>query len=243
MQTMIYNVYLSIYLNIQGISVYILAWDIAKCLANLWIEGMKAPLRHIKWITSGTHCTPGQLRLPFHSESTHCNNDRTYTTSTKYILVYTRMYFVYLCIYSYILWYTDIYYFNKVYTRIYSYVLCISVYIRLNTSPRDFPWDLDLSFSWNLMLSYISRCTFLRKQCYHTSADMRKPGYFIILVRGCPGSQLSKGFEINEDVLRYATVHTLIYACFHVHQNSLRKLTTWTTPRNNICLRISADIL
>ncbi len=66
-QTMIYNVYLSTYFNIQGISGYILAWDIAKCLANRWIEGMKAPLRHIKWITSGTHCTPEQLRLPFHT--------------------------------------------------------------------------------------------------------------------------------------------------------------------------------
>ncbi len=66
-QSMIYNVYLSIYFNIQGISGYILACDIAKCLANLWIEGMKAPLRHIKWITSGTHCTPEQLRLPFHT--------------------------------------------------------------------------------------------------------------------------------------------------------------------------------
>ena len=66
------------------------------------------------------------------------------------------------------------------------------------------------------MLSYISRCTFLRKQCYLTSADIRKLGYFITLVRGCPGSQLSKGFEINEDILRYATVHTLIYACFLV---------------------------
>ena len=124
------------------------------------------------------------------------------------------MYYAYVCIYWYILWYTDIYYFNKVYTRIYSYVLCISVYILLNTSPRDFPWDLDLSFSWNLMLLYIWRCPFLRKQCYSTSANIRKLGYFITLVRGCPGSQLSKGIEINEDILRYATVHTLIYACF-----------------------------
>ncbi len=40
--------------------------------------------------------------------------------------------------------------------------------------------------------------------------------HFITLVSGCPGGQLSKGFEINEDtsILRYATVHTLIYACF-----------------------------
>ncbi len=97
------QVYLSIYLNIQKKSLYILAWYIAKCLANLWIEGMKAPLRHIKWITSGKHGTPEQLRLPFHSESTHCKNQRTYSTSTKYILVYTCMYYAYLCIYSYIL--------------------------------------------------------------------------------------------------------------------------------------------
>ncbi len=39
---------------------------------------------------------------------------RTYTTSIKYILVYTRLYFAYLCIYFYILWYTDTCYFNKV---------------------------------------------------------------------------------------------------------------------------------
>ncbi len=55
------------------------------------------------------------------------------------------------------------------------------------------------------MLSYISRCTFFLKQCYRTSADIRKLGYFITLVRGCPGSQLSRGFEINEDILRYAS--------------------------------------
>ncbi len=131
---------------------------------------------------------------------------------------YTRFYSYVFCISVYILLYTliytDIYYLNKVYTRFYSYVLCISVYILLITSPRDFLWDLDLSFSWNLMLSYILRCTFLRKQCYCTSADIRKLGYFITLMRGCPGSQLSQGFEINEGILRYATVHTLIYACF-----------------------------
>ncbi len=28
---------------------------------------MKVPFRHIKWITSGTHCTPEQFRLPFHT--------------------------------------------------------------------------------------------------------------------------------------------------------------------------------
>ncbi len=52
------------------------------------------------------------------------------------------------------------------------------------------------------MLPYISRYTQTRLFCN--------------LVRGCPGSQLSMGFEINEDILRYATVHTLIYrdACF-----------------------------
>ncbi len=126
---MIYNVYLSIYLNIQEISVYFLAWDIAKCLANLWIEGMKAPLRHIKWITSGTHCTPEQLRFPFHSESTHCKNRRTYTTSTKCILVCTRMYFAYLCIYSYLLWYIRIYTTSKKYILIYTHMYFAYLYI------------------------------------------------------------------------------------------------------------------
>ncbi len=158
-QTMMNNIYLSIYFNIQGISGYILAWDIAKCLANLWIEGSYTS--STKYILVYTHMYFAYLCI----YSYILWYIRTYTTSTKYILVYTHMYFSYLCIYSFILWYTDIYYFNKVHTRIYSYVLCISVYIRLNTSPRDFPWDLDLSFSWNPMLSYFSRCTFLRKQC------------------------------------------------------------------------------
>ena len=72
---------------------------------------------HIKWITSGKHCTPEQLRLPFHSESTHCKNQRTDTTSTQYILVYqyTRMYFAYLCICCYILWYIRTYTTSKKY--------------------------------------------------------------------------------------------------------------------------------
>ncbi len=36
-------------------------------MTNLWIAGMKAPVLHIKGITSGTHCAPEQLRLPFHT--------------------------------------------------------------------------------------------------------------------------------------------------------------------------------
>ncbi len=70
-----------------------------------------------------------------------------YTLTYSYILTYTS-------IYSYILWYTDIYYFNPAYTRIYVHVLCISVYIRLNTSPRDFPWDFLRDF-------HLRTCTFL----------------------------------------------------------------------------------
>ena len=35
--------------------------------SNLGIEGMESPLRQIEWITSGTHSTPEQLRLPFHT--------------------------------------------------------------------------------------------------------------------------------------------------------------------------------
>ena len=149
-----------------------------------------------------------------------------------------------MCIYSYILWYTDIYYFNKVYTRIYSYVLCISVYILLYTviyghillQQSIYSYILvctlyicvytteyltqGLSLGLGLVLFLKSNAivylemSFLRKQCYRTSTDIRKLGYFITLVRGCPGSQLSKGIEINEDILRYATVHTLIYSCF-----------------------------
>jgi hypothetical protein len=172
---------------------------------------------------------------------------RTYTTSTKYILVYTCMYYADMCIYYYILLYTVIYghvllqqsiysyillcpiyiclytrisydiqtyYFNTVYTCIYSYVLCISVYIRPN---RDFPWDFPWDFHWDFLKSNAQAIVYLEmyfssKQCYRTSADIHKLGFFITLVRGCPGSQLSKGIEINEDILRYATVNTLIYA-------------------------------
>ena len=35
--------------------------------SNLGVEGMEAPLWQIEGITSGTHCTPEQLRLPFHT--------------------------------------------------------------------------------------------------------------------------------------------------------------------------------
>jgi hypothetical protein len=38
-----------------------------KCLVNLRIEGMKAPLKHIKWITFGAHCTPALLGILFHA--------------------------------------------------------------------------------------------------------------------------------------------------------------------------------
>ncbi len=101
-------------------------------MANLWIEGMKAPLRNIKWITSGTHCTPEQLRLPFHTLQKP-------TDIYYFNKEYPRIYSYVLCISVYILLYTVIYtyicYLKKVYTRIYSlaYVLCISVYILLYT--------------------------------------------------------------------------------------------------------------
>ncbi len=87
---------------------------------------MKAPLRHLKWITSGTHCTPEQLRLPFH---------RLQKPTDIYYFnkVYTSIYSYVLCISVYILlytvMYTDIHYFKKVYTRIHSYLLCIYIYI------------------------------------------------------------------------------------------------------------------
>ena len=35
--------------------------------ANLNIEAMEAPFRHIKWIASGPHYASEQLRLPFHT--------------------------------------------------------------------------------------------------------------------------------------------------------------------------------
>ena len=36
-------------------------------LTNLWVQGMKAPLRHIKGIASGSHCASEKIRLPFHT--------------------------------------------------------------------------------------------------------------------------------------------------------------------------------
>ena len=33
----------------------------------LWIHSMKSVFWHIKWITSGTHGAPAQIRLPFHT--------------------------------------------------------------------------------------------------------------------------------------------------------------------------------
>ncbi len=104
-----------------------------------------------------------------------------YTHKYCYILVYTVIYLhILICThtycyilretfnYYYILWYTGIYYSNNVYTRIYLYVLCISVYILYTTEylTQELPWDLDLSFSWNRRLLFISRCTLFRKQCY-----------------------------------------------------------------------------
>jgi hypothetical protein len=35
-------------------------------LTNLWVQGMKAPLRYIKGIASGSHCALEKIRLPFH---------------------------------------------------------------------------------------------------------------------------------------------------------------------------------
>ncbi len=233
---------------------------------------MKAHLRHIKWITSGTHCTPEQLRLPFHTlqkptDIYYFNKvyARIYSYVLcisvyillytviytdiyyfkKYILVCTRMNSAYLYIYSCIVWYTDIYYFNKVYTRMYSYALCISVYIVLYTVIYG-QILLQQSIYWYILVCTLYICVYTTEyltqglslglglvnflksnaivhlKMYFSSKAMlpyisrylRKLGYFITLMRGCPGSQLSKGFKITEDILRYATVHMLIYACF-----------------------------
>ena len=46
---------------------YIPVWSINNWMTNLWIEGMEAPFRHVKGITSGTHRAPEQLRLTFHT--------------------------------------------------------------------------------------------------------------------------------------------------------------------------------
>ncbi len=44
-----------------------LLWSIENWMTDLRIDGMKAPLWHIKGITSGTHGAPEKLWLPFHA--------------------------------------------------------------------------------------------------------------------------------------------------------------------------------
>jgi hypothetical protein len=142
-----------------------------------------------------------------------------------YTWIYSYVFCISVYILLYTVIYTDIYYFNKVYTQIYSYVLCISVYILLYTVIYGHVLLLQSIYSYILVCTlYICVYTteyltqglslglglvlflksnaivylkmfFLRKQGYRTSADIRKLGYFITLVRGCPGSQFSKGFE------------------------------------------------
>ncbi len=44
-----------------------LLWSTQNWMTDLWIDRMKAPLLHIKGITSGTHSAPEKLWLPFHT--------------------------------------------------------------------------------------------------------------------------------------------------------------------------------
>ena len=54
------------YLYIPVCTRYIL-YEISESAADLWVEGMEALLWQIEGITSCTHHTPEQLRLPFHT--------------------------------------------------------------------------------------------------------------------------------------------------------------------------------
>ncbi len=97
---------------------------------------------------------------------------RTYTTSTKYILLYTRMYFAYLCIYLY----TVIYGHILLQQSIYSYILVCTLYICVYTTESltqglslvlglvrflksNAIVYLEMYFSSKAMLPYISRYT------------------------------------------------------------------------------------
>ena len=51
--------------------------------SNLGVEGMKLPLWQIEGITSGTHSTPEQLWLPFHTSML------TKQAQTQYVPIYT----------------------------------------------------------------------------------------------------------------------------------------------------------
>jgi len=113
--TMIYNVYLSIYFNIQGISLYILAYQMDNIWQALYPWTAQTPIP--QWIHT--------LQKP--TDIYYFNTVYTRIPVYSYVLCIS----VYILLYTVI--YTDIYYFKKVYTWIYSYVLCISVYILLYT--------------------------------------------------------------------------------------------------------------
>ncbi len=102
-------------------------------------------------------------------------NILTYTTATKYLLVHTGIYFVYLGIYD-----------------------CIP---HPGTSSGTFSGTffsgLILFLKWNAIV-FLERCTFCRKQCYSRSSYIRKQDCFIIVSWLSSGSQLSKGLEINQ---------------------------------------------
>ena len=62
---------------------------VCKFATNLGVEGMKAPLSHVKGITPGTHGAPEQVRLPFHIHTMYIP---VCTYSKIDILVHTSMY-------------------------------------------------------------------------------------------------------------------------------------------------------
>ncbi len=116
---MIYNVYLSIYFNIQGISDYILAWDIAKCLANLWIAYQMDNIWHALY--------PWTAQTPIPHTAKTNGHILLQQSIYSYILVCT----LHICVYTPI--YCDIYGHIHLQKGIYSYIRVCTLHICIYT--------------------------------------------------------------------------------------------------------------
>ena len=62
----VYSQYIQVkykYVNVYNMYIHVYTMYVH----YLWIHSMKSVFWHIKWITSGTHDSPAQIRLPFHT--------------------------------------------------------------------------------------------------------------------------------------------------------------------------------
>ena len=61
------NNYYSVLYSKQSISAHMLVYTGIYVKCDLGIEAMKTSLWHVERVTSGTHCSSEQLRLPLHT--------------------------------------------------------------------------------------------------------------------------------------------------------------------------------